>query len=77
MPKTPPCRHADRTENPLTKALNNNAKTTEIKKENYLATDETPYVRGTQKVGRNDPCPCGSGKKFKKCCMGKGSYDEA
>jgi uncharacterized protein YecA (UPF0149 family) len=20
-------------------------------------------------VGRNDPCPCGSGKKFKKCCM--------
>ena len=24
-----------------------------------------------QKVGRNDPCPCGSGKKFKKCCMNK------
>jgi len=24
--------------------------------------------RGTAKVGRNDPCPCGSGKKFKKCC---------
>jgi len=23
------------------------------------------------KVGRNDPCPCGSGKKYKKCCMGK------
>jgi hypothetical protein len=22
----------------------------------------------TKKVGRNDPCPCGSGKKFKKCC---------
>ncbi|MEW6759152.1 MAG: SEC-C metal-binding domain-containing protein, partial [Acidobacteriota bacterium] len=21
--------------------------------------------------GRNDPCPCGSGKKFKKCCLGK------
>ena len=28
---------------------------------------ETPYVRETPKVGRNDPCPCGSGKKFKKC----------
>ena len=28
---------------------------------------ETPYVRETRKVGRNDPCPCGSGKKFKKC----------
>lgn len=24
----------------------------------------------TQKVGRNDPCPCGSGKKYKKCCLG-------
>jgi hypothetical protein len=24
-------------------------------------------------VGRNDPCPCGSGKKFKKCCLNKGS----
>ena len=24
-----------------------------------------------EKVGRNDPCPCGSGKKFKKCCSGK------
>jgi hypothetical protein len=23
------------------------------------------------RVGRNDPCPCGSGKKFKKCCLGK------
>ncbi|WP_428484137.1 SEC-C metal-binding domain-containing protein [Rhodopila sp.] len=22
-------------------------------------------------VGRNDPCPCGSGKKFKNCCLGK------
>ena len=25
----------------------------------------------THKVGRNDPCPCGSGLKFKKCCLGK------
>jgi preprotein translocase subunit SecA len=28
----------------------------------------TTVVRATPKVGRNDPCPCGSGKKFKKCC---------
>ncbi len=28
---------------------------------------EEPFVRETPKVGRNDPCPCGSGKKFKKC----------
>jgi preprotein translocase subunit SecA len=26
-----------------------------------------------QKVGRNDPCPCGSGKKYKKCCLLKGA----
>ncbi len=28
------------------------------------------------KVGRNDPCPCGSGRKFKKCCLGKDQQDE-
>ena len=28
----------------------------------------TPYRREDPKVGRNDPCPCGSGKKYKKCC---------
>lgn len=27
-----------------------------------------PVVRAAPKVGRNDPCPCGSGKKHKKCC---------
>ena len=29
---------------------------------------QQPVRRETPKVGRNDPCPCGSGKKFKKCC---------
>jgi tetratricopeptide (TPR) repeat protein len=28
----------------------------------------TPFVRESPKTGRNDPCPCGSGKKYKKCC---------
>lgn len=27
-----------------------------------------PITREAPKVGRNDPCPCGSEKKFKKCC---------
>ncbi len=31
---------------------------------------EQTVVKG-EKVGRNDPCPCGSGKKYKKCCLGK------
>ncbi len=29
--------------------------------------EQKPYVREGQKVGRNDPCPCGSGKKYKQC----------
>ncbi len=29
--------------------------------------DHQPYVRGERKVGRNEPCPCGSGKKYKQC----------
>jgi len=37
--------------------------------------DEEPEplvpVRVNKKVGRNDPCPCGSGKKYKKCCLNK------
>jgi len=33
-----------------------------------------PYTRHGPKIGRNDPCPCGSGRKYKRCCMGK---DEA
>lgn len=28
-----------------------------------------PYVRGYKKVQRNDLCPCGSGKKYKNCCL--------
>lgn len=37
--------------------------------------DMAPYIRSHPKVGANDPCPCGSKKKFKKCCRGKGIYD--
>ena len=29
---------------------------------------ETPITREEPKIGRNDPCPCGSGKKYKQCC---------
>jgi hypothetical protein len=45
--------------------------------EDRLAEDEAPewnpfdgpYVNPFRDVGRNDPCPCGSGKKYKKCCL--------
>lgn len=39
----------------------------EIKKE----YDKTVIVVKEEKIGRNDPCPCGSGKKYKKCCLNK------
>jgi len=31
------------------------------------ASGQTPFVRAGQKIGRNDPCPCGSGRKYKHC----------
>lgn len=34
----------------------------------FHESTSTPFVREDSKVGRNDPCPCDSGKKFKKCC---------
>ncbi|MBQ2468125.1 MAG: SEC-C domain-containing protein, partial [Clostridia bacterium] len=37
-------------------------------------TKKRPVVNKGGKVGRNDPCPCGSGKKYKKCC-GAGTAD--
>ena len=30
-----------------------------------------PLPRHAAKIGRNDPCPCGSGQKYKKCCAGR------
>jgi uncharacterized protein YecA (UPF0149 family) len=35
----------------------------------------TQKVREYFKIGRNDSCPCGSGKKYKNCCLGTGKYD--
>ncbi len=31
--------------------------------------DGVGYGSGAMKIGRNEPCPCGSGKKYKKCCL--------
>jgi hypothetical protein len=40
------------------------------KKRHHVST--TP-IQANRKVGRNDPCPCGSGKKYKRCCLGSSS----
>ncbi len=36
--------------------------------ESKVPSQPTTFKRGSPKVGRNDPCPCGSGKKYKQCC---------
>jgi len=50
----------------------------ELEQLNMLSADAASQSGGSQdveqrkvedKIGRNDPCPCGSGKKYKKCCM--------
>ena len=44
-------------------------KQTIVARQNNIApTEKQKPVRAGKKVGRNDPCPCGSGKKYKKCC---------
>jgi uncharacterized protein len=39
--------------------------------EQQIPTAQVTSSAASPKVGRNDPCPCGSGLKYKKCCMGK------
>lgn len=51
--------------------------------ENIVGAEQIPTFRFTKtrpvvrdyKIGRNDPCPCGSGLKYKKCCLNSGKYE--
>jgi uncharacterized protein YecA (UPF0149 family) len=45
--------------------------------QNYLRVRPRPkqLVRDYKKIGRNDPCPCGSGEKYKNCCMSSGRFE--
>ena len=45
------------------------ARPSNVKYGSPTQSPEQPAERKTIKVGRNDPCPCGSGKKYKKCCL--------
>ena len=42
--------------------------TEEKRRELYLEQKKSGTIVKGPKIGRNDPCPCGSGKKYKKCC---------
>ena len=46
-----------------------NIKATKESKKQNLNINLLSQPVQTVKVGRNDPCPCGSGKKYKKCCL--------
>jgi len=50
-------------------------KEAEIQRNTTTSIEKEPVKRNAPKVGRNDDCPCGSGQKFKRCCMNKGIYD--
>lgn len=39
------------------------------KKERLRVMEKREFVKAHRNIGRNDPCPCGSGTKFKKCCL--------
>ena len=43
----------------------------EVEDVEAMADLTLPTVRDSPKIGRNDPCPCGSGQKYKKCCINK------
>ena len=48
--------------------MNNNGTTNSEMPKTNVAEKRQPIVNNGPKVGRNDPCPCGSGKKYKQCC---------
>ena len=52
--------------NPITAGLSNGPKQKKIV---VKKTSGQTIVKDANSVGRNDPCPCGSGKKYKACCM--------
>ena len=44
------------------------AEESDIQKASRERSQKQQPLRSEDKIGRNDPCPCGSGKKYKKCC---------
>ena len=42
----------------------------------YLKMMRPKTLKREHKVGRNDPCPCGSGRKYKNCCLESGKYEK-
>ena len=49
------------------KIITQEQRNNKIVHDTHLKTKGTP-IKNDKKIGRNDPCPCGSGKKYKNCC---------
>lgn len=63
--------------------LAKNSQAMEVKTESSHKQDElktysrhVTVVKEYEKIGRNDQCPCGSGKKYKNCCLKSGKYEK-
>ena len=67
VPRTQPIERVQ-VANPITAGLQNG-----VKKVTVTRRASSTVVRDGAQVGRNDPCPCGSGKKYKNCCLRNGS----
>jgi len=68
-------RAAERARHEKKESLGFQASSDQVQVEGRAVEDDTPqqgkrqpFIRQGKKIGRNDPCPCGSGKKYKKCC---------
>ncbi|WP_370688158.1 SEC-C metal-binding domain-containing protein [Flavimaribacter sediminis] len=60
----------------LSRSCPNGVSLTRPRRRSRLATARcTGDVELQEKLGRNDPCPCGSGKRYKRCCLKSGKYD--
>jgi len=47
------------------------AHTVKVQKQPKTCSHGEKPIRSAEKIGRNEPCPCGSGRKYKRCCLGK------
>ena len=63
---------ADKAKDQLDAAIDNQKMKEEILKYKMA---HTPIVKENH-IGRNDSCPCGSGKKYKNCCLSSGKYEK-
>lgn len=61
-------KYTDKDYKNIIEIINNYKNTLPIWVYNGYSKKEVNSMPKEKKVGRNDPCPCGSGKKYKKCC---------